>query len=112
MADPRDGAWYWVLYEGWSGEKQWVPALRERNHWNSAIFRGLSLHEVTVGPELTPPAAAAIEQRAPQVMQPEDELRRLLADEERAHRERMAPYYQALARFESLPDATDDVGVG
>lgn len=54
MAEPREGAWHWVHYEGWGGEKQWVPAQRVGNHWNSATFRGIPLREADAGPELTP----------------------------------------------------------
>ena len=109
MDDPRDGGWYWVLYQDWGGKTQWVPAQRVDNHWNSAIFRGMSLDEVTVGPELTPPASMAINQSPPPVTRPESELHRLLAEEERAHRERMAPYYKALARIEALRQPSPEI---
>ncbi|UIF90937.1 hypothetical protein [Cupriavidus sp. UYPR2.512] len=99
MAEPADGSWYWVLYECWGDDAKWVPAQRQRNHWNSAEFRGIPLHQVKVGPELTyaEPAIAPPESRYD-----EDGLRRLVVEEERAHRQRMAPFYKALANYAAL----------
>lgn len=58
-----DGAWHWVIYETLAGERNWAPAQRKRNHWNSTNFSGIPLCEVTVGPAIT--LAAPVQDVAP-----------------------------------------------
>lgn len=48
----KQGAWYWVRYDGLDGWIDWTPAQRQGNHWNSVGFRGIPMHEVEVGEEL------------------------------------------------------------
>jgi hypothetical protein len=47
-----DGGWHLVLYEFLDGGRQWVPAQKQRNHWNSVRFSGIPDHEVQVGPAI------------------------------------------------------------
>lgn len=61
--EATDGAWHWVIYETLAGERNWVPAQRKSNHWNSTNFSGIPLCEVTVGPVIT--LAAPVQDLAP-----------------------------------------------
>lgn len=54
----HNGTWHWVLKEDIDGHKKWVPARRNENHWDSAMFRGLTLSVDDVGQAITMPAAA------------------------------------------------------
>lgn len=54
----QDGAWHWVLKDDIDGNKKWVPARRNENHWYSAMFRGLTLSDSDIGPAIVMPVAA------------------------------------------------------
>lgn len=90
---------------GDDGEKgrQSVTQMHDGNKFDRIICRccGAMCPEQNWNQRAAPAAdAPAIEMMERQ--SPEDELRRLVYEEERAHRERMAPYYKALANIEAL----------
>lgn len=45
-----DGDWHWVRRTDLRDEdSQWVPAQRERGHWNSSAWRGIPMYQVEIG---------------------------------------------------------------
>ncbi|MFN9473246.1 hypothetical protein [Acidovorax sp.] len=55
-----DGDWHWVRRTGTSEEmSRWVPAQRERGHWNSATWSGVPMSEIEVGERLQHATAQA-----------------------------------------------------
>lgn len=57
--EAAEGSWYWIRRLGFEGLTPWAPAIRERNHWNSAGFSGIPHTHVLLGPVLCAPEGAS-----------------------------------------------------